>query len=163
MINGEDDFQWVATILKSSPAVKANSLWSWRNGEDHLTVLNNSKQACFSPAVRELACSGRQIQRQSPVSGVICVLLSSLSRSAWEHPKSLDALFAQINVKSAPKGGYGKATPRGGGGFRAGHHKTGIYFFSHPAELDCSYVIIARWKKAATGDLLIVLHDSVCL
>ena len=89
---------------------------------------------------------------------VIC-----LEQKCFGIPKQHDALFAQINVKSAAKGGYKRATLGGGHGFRGGHCETANYFLPHPDELDCSCVILARWQKAATRDVLIVLRDSVWL
>lgn len=74
---------------------------------------------------------------------------------ASDHPSNVDALFAQINVTSAPKGAYKKATLGGGDGFRGGHFETGNYFLPHPKELDCSCVTPARWREGVTRDMQI--------
>lgn len=82
-------------------------------------------------------------------------LVICLERTGLGAPNSLDALFAQINVKSAPKGGYKKATRVGGDGFRGGACRTEHYFLPRPCELDCSCVTPARWRQGATRDVQI--------
>lgn len=49
---------------------------------------------------------GTRLPGQTPVGGGICALLSAPSRRGFGAPGGLHASLAQINVKSAPHGGY---------------------------------------------------------
>lgn len=145
------------------PYVEANFplvMEKWR-GPSH--SLEQFKTGCFLPS-SERACLfwKTSSKADSCQESYLCFVIF-LEQKCLGTPKEPGRLVSQINVKSAPKGSCRRATLGGGDGFRAGRCKTGISFFSHPAELDCSCVILARWQKAATGDFLIALHDSVWL
>lgn len=116
--------------------------------------LPSSERACLFWKTNSKADSGQR--------SYLCFVIF-LEQKCLGTPKEPGRLVSQINVKSAAKGSFRSATLGGGDGCRAGRRETGIAFFSHPAELDCSGVILARWQKAATGDFLIALRDSVWL
>lgn len=132
------------------------------------TVLNNSKWV-GSSVHREEGCSLWETDSKAASCRWGCLrFLICPEQTGFGAPSSLDALFAPINVKSEPKGGYKKATRVGGddfNGFRGGPCGTEHYFLPRPRELDCSRVIPARWRKGAChrGRPDKVLRDSVWL
>lgn len=78
------------------------------------TVLNNSKWV-GSSVHREEGCSLWETDSKAASCRWGCLrFLICPEQTGFGAPSSLDALFAPINVKSEPKGGYKKATRVGG-------------------------------------------------
>lgn len=104
--------------------------------EGPLGTLNNPPQG------EGRAGSGSQVQRQVRLAGS-WASLSAHTEAALGRPNRLDALFAQISVKSAAKGSHKKRGGVGGGGWGKGdvsewprHNWT--CFAPHSRELGCA-------------------------